>query len=110
MPAASRSTATSRICCTATTARRWHRDALKATLFSSGLPRGSDALDAQIVLNVRHARSEFRQVLGAALEAAARDGAVEGDLAVLYDNLDVRGIDQRVLRQALAHILMDALV
>src|SRR5215218_9330345 len=112
MPAASRSIATSRTCCITSTVRRWlpDRPMNPPPSGGGGARHVGGALHTQIVLDVRHARRQLRQILGAALEAAARDGAVEHDLAILHGNLDVRGIDEGILGQALAHVLMNALV
>lgn len=66
--------------------------------------------DTKVVLNMRDARGHLREILGAMLEATAGDRPRQEDLASLHLHLDVRGIDEAVLRQALADILVDALV
>jgi len=67
-------------------------------------------LHAQVVLHVLHARQRIDQVLGAALLLAARNRAVERDLAARHADLDRARVDPPVLGQLVAGILADALV
>jgi hypothetical protein len=52
----------------------------------------SRAFDPQVVPDVSDAGGHLGEILGAALEAAAGDGAREGDRALLHGHVDVGGI------------------
>src|SRR5690606_33255877 len=65
-------------------------------------------LHADAVLDMAHAAARVRQVLGAVLHPALLDVAFQGHRAVADADLDVAGVDVRILGQALAQVLVDA--
>src|SRR4029079_9976627 len=66
--------------------------------------------DAQIVLHVLHAGDAFREVFGMALGEALVHRSRQGDLAIVDRSLDFGSIDVRVVGEAVADILADAIV
>src|SRR5215212_3734785 len=66
--------------------------------------------DAQIVLDMAHARDRLRDVLGAALLLAVADRARERDLPVLNGDLDLGGVDHGIVGQMLVDILPNPVV
>src|SRR5690606_14833218 len=65
-------------------------------------------LHAHAVLDMAHPAARVRQVLGAVLHPALLDRAFQGDRAVADADLDIAGVDVRILGQALAQVLVDA--
>ena len=61
-------------------------------------------------MDVPDAGNGFHDILGHAFGCAVLDRAGEGHLAILDLNFDLRGVDVRVVGQALIDVLANALV
>src|SRR5829696_4517765 len=81
-----------------TAAQTGARPGARAGDRASGLPGG--LLDTQVVLDVGDAGHAFRQVLSVALLEAGAHGPGERHLPVLHGDVDLRGIDVRIVREA----------
>src|SRR5687767_225628 len=76
----------------------------KSVTFASG------ACDAQAVDDIANARQALDQILGVAFFIACFHAARQHDLAIGDGDVDVAGVDVRIVRETLTHIFFDALV
>ena len=67
-------------------------------------------LGAEVVVDVRDAARRPGEVLGETARTAVRHPASQRDLAVFDRDIDVRGVDVRILGQPVAQVLEDARV
>src|SRR5262245_15555616 len=82
----------------------------RVSLRRCSLVAGRLVIDAELVVDVHHARDALDDVLGQPLGVAARHSPHERDLPVLDLHLDVAGVDVAVLREPFADVFPDALV
>jgi hypothetical protein len=67
-------------------------------------------LNAELILNIRDAKTGFRNIFSVPLRLAIRDGAFQHDLAFIALDADACGIDVVRLRQVFVDVFDDSFI